>query len=305
MLPSLARVAVASAAQHRSSSASKRRDSPTLPASAELPALPQSPAAKKIGRVYEAYGISSTPVSRSGSVKRAVSAVKLDPLGAQAPIPVSQAPPSPTAKSPSQAMPAAGSGAQPVRVVPDLVQMDARQERFTPLFDTIGSPKDLVASIPELRIEQEVAVSTKLRPVPPLPAVAQYEKPMDSALAIEEQRHALLPARSEFGPIWQVVLPMPRGFPEGDEGDEAPDAAPAVRVSSMRFTCSSYANPVVQFAELGFVLTIDVNDVETLLLLLESHNSATFKHAAALLSRWLSRGDSILLCLFRLCGHVV
>ena len=41
---------------------------------------------------------------------------------------------------------------------------------------------------------------------------------------------------------------------------------------------------------LGFTLRVPVDDVETLLILMQSPNVETVSHAASLLTRWLSRG---------------
>lgn len=50
---------------------------------------------------------------------------------------------------------------------------------------------------------------------------------------------------------------------------------------------------VGQFAALGFSIEIEADDVETILLLMQSHSPSTFQHAASLLAGYISRGTSL------------
>lgn len=186
VLPALARVQSSGGQsptpdRRRAGSEVKRRDSST-----ELPALPNTALTKKIGKVYSAYGISpqSSPArQRKTSGLGSSGSQKL--LAATEPIP-SVVPILSEIKELARREESAestGMSFMPQRVEPlqpDFPQLD---EKFTPLYEHL-EPRDLPDAIPELgRLENSVELPRDVRAPPPLPPPAQYERPMDEALA--------------------------------------------------------------------------------------------------------------------------
>lgn len=141
------------------------------------------------------------------------------------------------------------------------------------------------SSAPELESEPavaDVALPTFLMPAAPPPPTEPFERPMEDVLLLDDERVASVPSRSDFGPQWQLVL-----------------SASALEDSALRSVPDSDASGG-SVVPLGFAIEVPVDDVETLLLLLQTHHSPTFLYAAELLTRWLSRStcDSLSSVLF-------